>query len=109
MKYLCLLSCLFLLLGCAAPAPEQEGCNECLENAFVNCEKYKDMWEGKHGDWTVQILGQKGNACTVFVDIPDGDLEISGKSMQCDVPLNEEAEFDIQDDCIGSLKDHFSE
>jgi len=109
MKYLVLLACLFLLLGCAAPAPEEEGCNECLEEAFVNCKEYENTWNGENGDWEVEVLEQEGEDCIVFVRIPPGELDISGTRMQCNVPLDKEAEFDIQEDCSGSLVKYFSD
>lgn len=104
-----LLIVVLLLSGCLGTG--QKSCatdNECLEQAFLKCEKHSGTWEGKWGSFDVDILGKGDNGCSVRVTVPAGTLNISGKSMVCDVPMEESATFDIKNQCEGELVQFFN-
>ncbi len=102
------LICLAFLFGCLGGSPPSCGTdNECLEKAFVQCQNYSGLWEGQNGNISVRILGQTNDTCGISVTILGNALNISQKSMTCDVPLMENATFSIEDDCSGELKGYF--
>ncbi|NYZ74623.1 hypothetical protein H0O00_05745 [Candidatus Micrarchaeota archaeon] len=100
------MACLALLFGCLGGAqPASCGTNnECLEKAFIQCQNYSGVWEGQNGNMSVKILGQKDETCRISVIILGDALNISQKSMTCDVPLAENASFAINESCSGELK-----
>jgi len=111
MRVFIIFAILGLLFGCLGTPTEKTECqkgNGCLEDAFIECKNYSGVWAGQNGNITVAILGQNNETCNVSVSILGNVLNISGKSVICEVPMHKNASFTIADNCQGDLVQYFS-
>jgi len=106
-KFVIVIISLLILSGCLAPVEKDCG-NECLEKAFLECKKESGIWNGENGNISVKILERNQNSCKVSVTVLGNALNISRKSMTCNVPLEKNKTFRITN-CTGDLKKYFSD
>jgi len=92
-----------ILYGCIGEQARENCYNDCLRDAFRNCTPVSGTWEGEHGDINVSILGKGKEGCRVDITIAESDLNITGKSMTCEVPMSTNSTFSIRSNCVGEL------
>jgi len=92
-----------ILYGCIGEQAKENCYNDCLRDAFRNCTPVSGTWNGDNGDINVSILGKGKEGCRVAVTIAESDLNITGKSMTCEVPMSDNSTFSIRSNCVGEL------